>query len=95
MSALPTVRIVSGDTAQGWISVTRTGFNPALHTVYPGELAFTVDELARNVTIQQNPSSFGAYVEGSNTGHAEFIVENGTCESGGLPNLLPRATPTP
>ena len=95
MSALPTVKIVSADTLQGWISVTHTAFLPATMTVYPGELAFTVDELQRNTMIQANPSAFGAYVEGSNTGASEFIVGNGTCVSYGPANLVPRPSPTP
>jgi|GEM_PF-3466296 len=95
MSALPTVKIVSADTLQGWISVTRTGFIPALHTLYPGELAFDAAELARNTVIQANPSAYGAYVEGSGRGAPDYITPNGTCETFGLPNLVPRPTPTP
>ena len=90
MSALPTVKIVSADTLQGWISVTRTAFLPATMTLYAGETPFDAAELQRNAAIQANPSSYGGYVEGSGTGHSEYIIENGTCVSNGLGNLVPR-----
>ena len=95
MSALPIVRIVSADTATGWVSITRTGFIPGTMTLYAGETPFDAAELQRNAAIQANPSSYGGYVEGSNTGASEFIVPNGTCVSFGPANLLPRPTPTP